>query len=85
MCITHATLPGPESAPPLHAMAPAFMAELQSMLSLWWSWLMMAASSKASTVHVVVYVGGREANECFEVGFQASVQQAIQNHSLALD
>jgi len=47
--LQQATLPGPETTPPLHAIALAFVVKLHSMLSLWWSWLMVAASSEASS------------------------------------
>lgn len=53
--------PGRETAPPLHTMAPAFMAELQSMLS-WFPMVVVVDGGSKEAVHVVVW--GGTANEC---------------------
>jgi len=60
-CITQYTLPGRETTPPLHTMAPAFMVELQSMLS-WFPLVVVVDGGSKQAVHVVVW--GGTANEC---------------------
>ena len=59
-CITQA-LPGRETAPPLHTMAPAFMAELPSMPS-WFPMVVVVDGGSKEAVHHVVW--GGTANEC---------------------
>lgn len=65
--LQYATLPEREATTPLHTMAPAFVAELQSMLPTVPLVVVVDGTSKQA-VHVVMWEG---TVDVYEVGFQA--------------